>query len=103
MLGIIAFGLALALLILHFVDRSVPLTYAAAAFIATAIVAAGDMKEVAGETCTAVNATRTCTYEYAVKIESLTALIASIGFAALTLVLYVLERLGSVAVGGWTT
>ncbi len=95
-----AFGLALALLILHFVDRSVPLTYAAAAFIAAAIVAAGDLKEVAGETCTAVNATRTCMYEYAVKVESLAALIASIGFAMLTLALYVLERLGKAA-GGW--
>jgi len=102
-LGLIAFGLALALLIIHLVDRSVPITYAAAAFIAAAIIAAADLKEVVGETCTVVNATRTCTYEYAVKFESLVALVASSLFAALSLAVYLLERLGRVVTGGWTT
>ena len=101
MLGVIAFGLALALLIIHFVDRSVPITYAAAAFIMAAIIAAGDLKEVAGEVCTVVNATRTCTYAYTVKFESLAVLIASIGFTMLTLAIHLLERLGRTATGGW--
>jgi uncharacterized membrane protein YidH (DUF202 family) len=100
-LGIIAFGLALALLVIHFIDRSVPVAYAAAAFIAAAIVAAADMKEFAGETCKVQNATRTCTYQYTLKFESLVALIASVGFAALTLVAYVLERLGHAVSEGW--
>ncbi len=100
MLGIIAFGLALALLIIHFIDRSVPATYAIAAFIAAAVVAAADMKEVVGETCRVENATRTCTYEYALKFESLAALLASTGFAMLALFFEFFERLWR-AVGGW--
>jgi uncharacterized membrane protein YidH (DUF202 family) len=100
-LGIIAFGLALALLIMHFVDRSVPLTYAVAAFIMATIVVAGDLKETAGEVCTVANATRTCTYAYTVKFESLAALIASVGFAMLTLAIYLFNRLGRTAAGGW--
>ncbi len=100
MLGIIALGLALALLILHLTNRSIPITYAVAAFIAAAIVAAGDMKEVVGEVCTVVNTTKTCMYKYDVKADSLAALVVSIGFAALTLALYVLERL-SKAAGVW--
>jgi hypothetical protein len=100
-LGIIAFGLALALLIVHFIDRSVPIIYAAAAFTAAAVVAAADLKEVVGEVCTVVNATRTCTYQYAVKVESLAAYTASGGVAVLSLALEALGRLGRVAADGW--
>jgi hypothetical protein len=100
--GVIAFGLALALLIVHLVDRSVPAIYAAAAFVAAAVVASADLKEVAGETCVVEDAAKTCTYVYAVKVESLVALVASVAFAMLTLAIYALERLGRAA-GGWTT
>jgi len=99
--GILAFGLALALLIIHFVDRSVPITYAVAAFIMAAIVAAGDLREVVGEVCTVVNATRTCVYEHTVKFESLVALVASIAFAAMSLALFLLERLSRAVSDGW--
>ena len=106
MVGTIAFGLALALLLLHFIERSVPLAYAAVAFIAAAVIAAGDLKEAAGQTCTTTTAAsgaveQVCDYKYTVRQESLAALTASIGFAALTLAIYMLERLAS-AGGGWT-
>jgi hypothetical protein len=117
MLGIIAFGLALALLILHFIERSVPPSYAVAAFIAAAVVAAGDLREPAGQICTTTTTStttttadlpvvqaypvETCVTRYALKFESLVALIAAVAFAVLTLAIYLLERLAADA-GGWT-
>jgi hypothetical protein len=105
MLGVIAFGLALALFMLHFIERSIPISYALVAFVAAAVVAAGDLKEAAGQACTTTTAAsgaagQVCDYRYAVKLESLAALVASVGFAVLTLVVYTLERLAAAA-GGW--
>jgi len=100
------FGLAVALLMAHLLDSRVPRGYVLAAFIASAVVAAGDMKEPAGQTCvTSVIDNRTvetCTVQYAPRIEALVALVASIAFAALMLVFEILDRLAAVA-GGWTT
>jgi hypothetical protein len=122
MLGVIAFGLALALLILHFIERAVPISYATVAFIAAAIVAAGDLKEVAGQICTTTTVYTTstvindlggaevvwaaipqeqCTTQYTLKFDSLAALVASIAFTILALAVYVFERLGHTA-GGWS-
>jgi len=104
-IGVIAFGLALALLILHFIERSIPASYAVVAFIVAAVAAAGDLKEVAGQACTTTTAAlgtavQVCDYRYAVKHESLAALVASTGFAILALAIYVLERLAAAAAGG---
>jgi len=110
MIGVIAFALALALLILHFAERSVPLSYAAAAFIMAAIIAGSDLREPAGQICTttttaAGNSTypvEVCTTNYTVKFESLASLIASMGFTILTLAIYMLGRLAATAGGSWT-
>ncbi len=123
MVSLIVFGLAVALLIAHFVDGRVPRGYVLAAFIASAIVAAGDLRESVGQTCATVTTTvtttttnnlgvrvvvaqtypvETCMTQYAVKVEALVALIASIAMALLALVLTALERLERVA-GSWTT
>jgi len=122
MVSLVVFGLAVALLVLHFVDRRVPIGYALAAFIMSAIVAAGDVRESAGQTCTTTTTTKTvtttgplgvyittqtypvetCTVEYTLRFESLTALVASMAFTALTLLIYVLERLREAATGGWS-
>ena len=123
MVSLIVFGLAVALLILHLLDSRVPRGYVLAAFVMSAIVAAGDLREPAGQTCTATTTTatatttdasgqpvvvvqtypaETCTIHYAVKVEALVALVASIAMALLALVFAVLEQLGRAA-GGWTT
>ncbi len=106
MVSLIVFGLAVALLIAHFLDGRVPRGYVLAAFVMSAVVASGDLREPAGQTCTVTAVTpdvrvEECAVNYTVKVEALAALIASIGFAMLTLVLYILERLASAAVGGW--
>jgi hypothetical protein len=123
MVSLIALGLAFALLIAHLIDGRVPRGYVAAAFIASAIVAAGDLREPVGQTCvttaTTVTTTttgalgqpvtvtqtypvETCTTHYVLRVESLAALVASIAFAMLTLILEVLSRLAAAAGGGWT-
>jgi hypothetical protein len=100
-ISLIALGLALALFVAHLLDGRVPRSYVVAAFIMSAVVAAGDLKEYVGQTCvTDANNAQICTAQYAVKVEALAALIASIGFAVLALFLELLERLGR-AVGGW--
>jgi hypothetical protein len=118
-ISLVVFGLAVALLVAHLLDRAVPRGYVLAAFIMSAIVAAGDLKEPAGQTCVTTAATvttkgplggsaavtetypvETCTTQYAVKVESLAALVASIIFAVLVLTFEVLDRLA--ATGGWT-
>jgi hypothetical protein len=105
MVSLIALGLALALFVAHLLDGRVPRSYVVAAFIMSAVVAAGDLKEYAGQVCATVVAdgdTRTtCTAQYAVKVEALAALIASVGFAMLVLIFEVLERLAATA-AGWT-
>ena len=122
MVSLIVFGLAVALFIAHLIDGRVPRGYAAAAFIMSSIVAAGDLREPAGQTCvttaTTVTTTmggplggsvvvtetypvETCTAQYTVKVESLAALVASIAFAALALILEVLERLATAVAGDW--
>jgi hypothetical protein len=119
MVSVIVFSLAVALLILHFVDRRVPIGYVLAAFIMASMVAAGDIREPAGQICVTTTSTVTtttgnttvtqtypaevCTTHYTLRFESLAALIASVAFTMLTLVIYVLERLAGRAGGGWTT
>ena len=122
MISLIAFGLAVALLIVHLLDGRVPRGYVLATFIASAVVAAGDIREYAGQTCVTATATtttttttgalgqpvtvtqtypvETCTAHYTVKVEALVALVASIAMALLALVYEVLDRL---AAAGWTT
>jgi hypothetical protein len=104
--SLIVFGLAVALFVAHLVDGRVPRGYALAAFIASAVIAAGDLREYAGQVCvTAVTIggsnEMVCTAQYSVKVEALAALIASMGFAMLVLVFELLERLGRTAAGGW--
>jgi len=122
MVGVVVLALAVALLMLHFAERSIPLSYALAAFVVAAVVAAGDLREPAGQVCTttsttatttttgplgAVNTTtqtypvETCVARYTLRFESLVALIVSVAFAMLTLAVYVFERLGRAA-GGWS-
>ncbi|MFZ8838685.1 MAG: hypothetical protein ACO2PM_07060 [Pyrobaculum sp.] len=106
MVSLIVFGLAVALFIVHLIDGRVPRSYVAAAFIMSSIVAAGDLREPAGQTCvTAVTDsgdTRTvCAAQYAVKVEALAAFVASVGFAMLALFFEFAERLGRAALGGW--
>jgi hypothetical protein len=106
-ISLIAFGLAVALLVAHLLDGRVSRSYVLAAFIASALIAVGDLREHVGQVCvtavTVVGDTRmTCEVQYAVKVEALAALIASIGFAMLVLVLEALGRLAATAVG-WTT
>jgi len=100
------FGLAVALLVAHLLDRRVPRGYVLAAFIASAVVASGDLREPVGQTCVvSVIDSRTvenCTAQYAVKAEAVVALAASIAFAAMTLAFEMLDRLAAAA-GGWTT
>jgi hypothetical protein len=104
--SLIVFGLAMALFVAHLLDGRVPRGYVFAAFIASAIIAAGDLREYAGQACvtTAETSTTTtvCEARYTVKVEALSALIASIGFAILTLFFEFAERLGGAALGGWT-
>ncbi len=100
MVSVILLGLSVALLVVHLLDGRVPRSYVLAAFIMAALVAAGDLREPAGQTCTATSDVETCVVNYTVKVEALAALIASIGFALLTLALEVLGRLGRAA-GGW--
>jgi hypothetical protein len=122
--SLIVFGLAVALLIAHLLDsRSVPRGYVLAAFIASAIVAAGDMKEPAGQVCATTTTTvtttttdslgmpvtttqtypvETCAVQYTLRVEALAALVASIVFAMLVLVLEFLSRLATATAGGWT-
>jgi hypothetical protein len=122
-ISLIAFGLAVALLIVHMLDSRVPRGYVLAAFIMSAIVAAGDLREYAGQTCTTTNTTttttttgasgqpvavvqtypvETCTIYSTVNVGAVAALAASIAMALLVLVYEVLDRLGRAA-GGWTT
>jgi hypothetical protein len=105
-ISVVVFGLAVALLIAHLIDGRVPRGYVAAAFIASAVIAAGDLREYAGQVCdTAVTDggdTRTaCAAQYTVKVEALAALVASIAFAVLALALEILSRLAAAAAGGW--
>jgi hypothetical protein len=123
MISLIALGLAVALLVLHFVDRRVSMGHVLAAFLAAALVSAGDLREPAGQACTTTTTTstttttnslggtvtvtqtypvETCTVHYTVNYEALIALIVSVAFAVLALVVYALERLGETAAGGWT-
>ena len=123
MVSLIVFGLAIALLIAHLLDGRVPRGYVLAAFILSAIVAAGDMREFAGQACATTTTTvtttttnslgvpvtttqtypvETCAVQHTPRIEALVALVASIAFAALMLVFEILDRLAAVA-GGWTT
>jgi hypothetical protein len=103
-ISLIALGLAFALFVAHLLDGRMPRGYVLAAFIASAIIAAGDIREYAGQVCTTATVdgeTRTtCTVQYTVKSEALMAFIASVGFVALALFLEFFERLGR-AVGGW--
>jgi len=109
-ISLIAFGLAVALLVVHVLDDRVSRGYVLAAFIASAVVAAGDLREYAGQTCTTTTtavATQTypvttCTIYSTVNVGAVAALVASIAMALLVLVYEVLDRLGRVA-GGWTT
>ena len=124
MVSLVVLGLAVALLIAHFADGRVPRGYVLAAFIASAIVAAGDLREPAGQTCTTTTTTvttttadvlgqriaatqtypvETCTTHYALRVEALAALVASVMFVLLALVFEVLDRLAAAAAGGWTT
>jgi len=98
-LSLVVFGFAVALLVAHLLDGRVPRPYVIAAFIMSAVVAAGDLREYAGQVCTTADAQTVCTARYIVKVEALAALIASAGFAALTLALEVLSRLAGAA--GW--
>ena len=108
MISLVAFGFAVALLIVHMLDGRVPRGYVLAAFIMSAIVAAGDLREPAGQTCTTtttVVATQTypvttCTIYSTVNVGAVVALVASIAMALLVLVYEALDRLGRVA-GGW--
>ena len=123
MVSLIVFGLAIALLIAHLLDGRVPRGYVLAAFILSAIVAAGDMREPAGQVCATTTTTvtttttnslgmpvtttqtypiETCTAQYTLRIEALVALVASVSFAMLVLVFEVLSRLAAAAAGGWT-
>ncbi len=107
MVSLVVFGLAVALFVAHLLDERVPRSYVLAAFIASAVVAAGDLREPAGQTCTVTAVAseddarvETCVVNYTVKVETLAALVASIGFALLTLIFEVLGRLGRAA-SGW--
>jgi hypothetical protein len=106
MISVIVFGLAVALLIAHMLDGRVPRGYVLAAFIASAIVAAGDVREYAGQTCTTTTTTAdaypvtACTVYSTVNVGAVAALVASIGMALLVLAYEVLDRLGRAA-GGW--
>ena len=103
MISLIAFAFAVALFVAHLLDDRVPRGYVLAAFIASALVAVGDLKEYVGQVCVDVDNKRTeCTARYAVKVEALAALAASVGFAALVLILEILGRLAA-ATAGWTT
>ena len=111
MISLIVFGLAVALLIVHIVDGRVPRGYVLAAFIASAVISAGDVREHVGQTCTTTTtigvsgqpaAVETCTIYSAVNVGAVAALVASIAMALLALVYEVLDRLGRAA-GGWTT
>ena len=107
MISVIVFGLAVALLIAHMLDGRVSRGYVLAAFIASAIVAAGDVREYAGQTCTTTTTTAgtqtyvtTCTVYSTVNVGAVAALVASIAMALLVLAYEVLDRLGRAA-GGW--
>ena len=108
MISVIAFGLAVALLIAHMLDGRISRGYVLAAFIASAIVAAGDVREYAGQTCTTTTTVAgaqtypvtTCTVYSTVNVEAVAALVASIGMALLVLAYEVLDRLGRAA-SGW--
>jgi len=110
-------------LIVHIVDGRVPRGYVLAAFITSALVAAGDIREYAGQTCatttTAATTTTTgvsgqpvvvvqtypvttCTIYSTVNVGAVAALVASIAMALLVLVYEVLDRLGRAATS-WTT
>jgi len=121
MVSLIVLGLAVALLIAHLLGH-VPRAYVLAAFMASAVVAAGDLRMPAGQTCATTTSTsattttnalgvvdtitqtytvETCTTRYAVKVEALAALVVSTAMALLVLVYEVLSRLARAA-GGWT-
>jgi hypothetical protein len=118
-ISLIAFGLAVALLIAHILDGRVPRGYVLAAFTASALVAAGDVREYAGQTCTTTTTTaattttnasaavaqtypvETCKVYSTVNVGAVAALTASIAMALLVLAYEVLDRLGRAA-GGWT-
>jgi hypothetical protein len=120
MISLIVFGLAVALLIVHLLDGRVPRGYALAAFIASAVISAGDVREYAGQTCTTTTTTvtttttnalgqpaaatqtypvATCTAYSTVNVGAVAALVASTAMALLVLVYEVLERLGRAATG----
>jgi hypothetical protein len=115
MISLIVFGLAVALLIVHLFDGRVPRGYVLAAFIMSAIVAAGDVRETVGQTCTTTTTTvtttttnaaavqtypvTTCTIHSTVDVGAVAALVASIAMSLLVLVYEVLERLGRAATG----
>ena len=118
MVSLILLGIAIALLIVHMLDGRVQKGHVLAAFMLSAVAAVGDLREVAGQTCVTTTTTATaanpvgmpnvqthpvtiCTASYAVKVEALAALIASIGFAMLVLVLEMFDRLGRAASEGW--
>ena len=109
-------------MIVHLLDGRVPRGYVLAAFIASAVVAAGDIREYAGQTCATTTTTTTttttgasgqpavvaqtypvttCTIYSAVNVGAVAALVASIAMALLVLAYEVLDRLGRAA-GGWT-
>jgi hydrogenase maturation factor HypE len=121
-ISLIVFGFAVALLIVHILDSRVPRGYVLAAFIASAVIAAGDVREHAGQTCTTTTTTATatttnasgqpvattqtypvttCTVYSTVNVEAVAALVASIAMALLVLAYEVLDRLGRAA-GGWS-
>ena len=109
-------------MIVH-LDGRVPRSYVLAAFIMSAIVAAGDIREYAGQTCTTTTTTattttttgasgqpvavvqtypvETCTVYSTVDVGAVAALVASIAMTLLVLTYEVLDRLGRAA--GWTT
>ena len=119
MLSLVVFGFAMALFVVHLLGGRVRRDYVLAAFIMSAIVAAGDLREYAGQVCTMSTSTTTttsgpldsldsavqtysvevCEVRYTVKVEALIALIASIGFTMVALALEVLSRLAAAA--GW--
>jgi hypothetical protein len=122
MISLIAFGLAVALLIVHILDGRVPRGYVLAAFIASAVVAASDVREYAGQTCTTTTTTATttttdalgqpvavaqtypvttCTIYSTVNVGAVAALVASTAMALLVLAYEVLDRLGRAA-SGWS-
>ena len=130
MISLIVFGFAVALLIVHILDSRVPRGYVLAAFIASAVIAAGDVREYAGQSCTttatatttAVTTTttttkgstvvqtypvtrtysvETCAIYNTVDVGALAALVASIAMSLLVLAYEVLDRLGRAA-SGWT-